>query len=259
MSQRQNHESNIDRQFGEQASAYLASHVHARGADLEKLQVLLAGQSHAQVLDLGCGAGHVSFTVAPEVARVTAYDLSAAMLTVVENAAAERGLSNVVTRQGQAESLPFDDASFDAVLSRYSAHHWQNVGLGMHEINRVLKPGGQAVIMDVCSPGTPLLDTYLQATELLRDTSHVRDYSSAEWLRLASDAGLRIAGIEHDRLHLEFSSWVERMRTPAVLINAIRQLQNAMPREVHQHFNILTEGSFTVDTVFLRLRKPDEE
>lgn len=257
MTQRQNHESNVDRQFGEQAAAYLSSHVHARGVDLEKLQVLLAGKAHAQVLDLGCGAGHVSFTVAPEVAQVTAYDLSAQMLAVVAQSATERKLSNIVTCQGQAERLPFADGAFDYVLSRYSAHHWQDAGQGVREIGRVLKPGGQAVIIDVCSPGHPLLDTYLQTVEVLRDTSHVRDYSSSEWLQLASDAGLRVAGLEHDRLHLEFSSWVERMRTPQAFITAIRQLQSAMPREVHQHFEILPEGSFTTDTLFLRLRKPE--
>ncbi len=257
MSHRQNHENNVDRQFGEQAAAYLSSHVHARGVDLEKLQVLLAGKSHAQVLDLGCGAGHVSFTVAPEVAQVTAYDLSASMLAVVAQSAAERKLDNITTRQGQAERLPFGEATFDYVISRYSAHHWQDVGQGMREIGRVLKPGGRAVIIDVCSPGHPLLDTYLQTVEMLRDTSHVRDYSSAEWLQLASDAKLRITGLEHDRLHLEFSSWVARMRTPEALATAIRQLQNAMPREVHHHFEILPDGSFTTDTLFLCLLKPE--
>ncbi|MBW7984422.1 class I SAM-dependent methyltransferase [Enterobacillus tribolii] len=257
MSHRQNHENNVDRQFGEQAAAYLSSHVHARGVDLEKLQVLLAGKSHAQVLDLGCGAGHVSFTVAPEVAQVTAYDLSASMLAVVAQSAAERKLDNITTRQGQAERLPFGEATFDYVISRYSAHHWQDVGQGMREIGRVLKPGGRVVIIDVCSPGHPLLDTYLQTVEMLRDTSHVRDYSSAEWLQLASDAKLRITGLEHDRLHLEFSSWVARMRTPEALATAIRQLQNAMPREVHHHFEILPDGSFTTDTLFLCLLKPE--
>lgn len=257
MPHRQNHENNVDRQFGEQAAAYLSSHVHARGVDLEKLQVLLAGKSHAQVLDLGCGAGHVSFTVAPEVAQVTAYDLSASMLAVVAQSAAERKLDNITTRQGQAERLPFGEATFDYVISRYSAHHWQDVGQGMREIGRVLKPGGRAVIIDVCSPGHPLLDTYLQTVEMLRDTSHVRDYSSAEWLQLASDAKLRITGLEHDRLHLEFSSWVARMRTPEALATAIRQLQNAMPREVHHHFEILPDGSFTTDTLFLCLLKPE--
>ena len=64
----------VQRQFGEQASAYLSSAVHAQGSEFALLQAELAGQAHARVLDLGCGAGHVSFHVAPLVAEVVAYD-----------------------------------------------------------------------------------------------------------------------------------------------------------------------------------------
>jgi len=53
----------------------------------------------------------------------------------------------------------------------------------LREARRVLKPGGRAVFMDAISPGPALLDTYLQAVELLRDPSHLRDYSLAEWSR----------------------------------------------------------------------------
>ena len=70
---------------------------------------------------------------------------------------------------GAAERLPFADAEFDYVLSRYSTHHWNDVGLALREVRRVLKPGGVAVFIDVMSPGSALLDTYLQAVEVLRD------------------------------------------------------------------------------------------
>src|SRR5215470_6315058 len=61
-----------------------------------------------------------------------------------------------------AEHLPFPDASFDRVLSRYSAHHWRDFEAGLREAARVLKPGGIAGFVDTVSPGAPLLDTYLQ-------------------------------------------------------------------------------------------------
>ena len=111
--------------------------------------------------------------------------------------------------------LPFADASFDVVISRYSAHHWHDVGQALREVKRVLKPGGVMIIMDVMSPGHPVRDVWLQTVEALRDTSHVRNYSSGEWLALANDAGLAINHLLTDRLPLEFSSWVARMRTPA--------------------------------------------
>jgi SAM-dependent methyltransferase len=161
---------------------------------------------------MGCGAGHASFTAAGQVAEVTAYDLSSQMLEVVAAAAKEKGFSNIVTQQGYAETLPFADASFDVVISRYSAHHWHDVGQALREVKRVLKPGGVMIIMDVMSPGHPVRDVWLQTVEALRDTSHVRNYSSGEWLTLATEGGLVINQLLTDRLPLEFSSWVARMR-----------------------------------------------
>src|ERR1700744_2120930 len=89
-------------QFGARAAAYLSSAVHAQGADLESLADLVRGQRDARVLDLGCGAGHVSFHVAPHVREVIAYDLSPEMLDVVSRAATQRGLANIVTQSGAA-------------------------------------------------------------------------------------------------------------------------------------------------------------
>lgn len=176
----------VQKQFGEQASAYLSSAVHAQGTEFALLQAELAGQGAARLLDLGCGAGHVSFQVAPLVKEVVAYDLSQQMLDVVSAAAVDRGLNNIRTVCGAAERLPFADGEFDFVFSRYSAHHWSDLGLALREVRRILKPGGVAAFVDVLSPGSPLLDTYLQTVEVLRDTSHVRDYDAAEWMRQLS-------------------------------------------------------------------------
>ncbi len=241
----------VQKQFGEQASAYLSSAVHAQGTEFALLQAELAGQGEARLLDLGCGAGHVSFHVAPLVKEVVAYDLSQQMLDVVAAAAVDRGLGNIRTVQGAAERLPFADGEFDFVFSRYSAHHWSDLGLALREVRRVLKPGGVAAFVDVLSPGSPLLDTYLQSVEVLRDTSHVRDYDAGQWLRQVSDAGLHVRSTSRQRLRLEYSSWVARMRAPEALCIAIRQLQQAMGQEVRDYFEIEADGSFSTDVLVL--------
>jgi SAM-dependent methyltransferase len=245
------HDAVVLNQFGAQAEAYVASAVHAQGEDLEHLGALVGARPAGRILDLGCGGGHVSFRLAPQAQQVTAFDMSMEMLRAVETEAQKRGLDNIETRQGVAQVLPFADETFDIVASRYSAHHWRDLPGCLKEARRVLKSGGLAVFMDTVAPEAALADTYLQAVELLRDPSHVRDYSIDEWLRAAKSAGFRPGAVTRRRIRLEFSSWVERMRTPELHVQAIRSLEALMPEEVTGHFEITGDGTFTVDTMTL--------
>ena len=149
MSEAKSHEILVGDQFGSRAAAYLTSAVHARGEDLDALAALVQARADARVLDLGCGGGHVTFAAAAHAREVVAYDLSADMLATVARAARERGLANVTTRQGVVESLPFADASFDAVFSHALFEHLSDPPRAMSELLRVLKPGAPAV---VCTP-----------------------------------------------------------------------------------------------------------
>jgi len=256
MVEKASHQALVSGQFGSRAAAYLNSPVHAQGPDLQALAALAHNQAATRVLDLGCGGGHVSFSVAPHVRELVAFDLSHEMLDVVARAAAERGLRNVTTKQGVAESLPFEDASFDIVLSRFSAHHWRDFDAGLREATRVLKPGGTAGFVDSISPAAPLLDTYYQAIELLRDCSHVRNYSRSEWEAAIARAGL-IPGLTNQyRLHLDFTSWIERMRTPKVQVDAIRALQAAISAGVTDYFDTEPDGSFCIDVALFQASKP---
>lgn len=245
------HDDQISRQFGAAAAAYLTSSVHAQGADLTALGRKLQGQPAANLLDLGCGAGHLSFAVAPHVRSVTALDLSADMLRVVTQEAQARRLDNIRTRQGVAEKPPFPEHSFDYVCTRYSAHHWANVPRALSEMRRVLKVDGQVIIIDVVAPSTPLLDTYLQTIELLRDLSHVRNYSKDNWSTYLANAGFQIDAFVTWNLRLEFQSWVARMRTPAERVAVIQELLLGAPEEVREHLKIEADGSFQLDAAML--------
>ncbi|MFJ2973839.1 class I SAM-dependent methyltransferase [Kluyvera sp. NPDC087067] len=248
------HETLVKTQFSGQAAAYLQSHVHAQGADLRRLSEWLADDKHAELLDIGCGAGHASFTAAPLVANVTAYDLSEGMLAVVKQEAEKRNLSNITCTQGPAEVLPFADNHFDIVISRYSAHHWHDIQAALMEIRRVLKPGGRFILMDIATPGKAMLDVWLQTVEMLRDPSHIHNYSQGQWLTMINNRGMVIEKLVGDKLHLEFSSWVARMKTPENIVEAIRYLQSKVSDEVRAHFAIADDGSFVSDTIMFEAR-----
>jgi ubiquinone/menaquinone biosynthesis C-methylase UbiE len=245
------HRDQVADAFGSTAAHYLTSHVHATGKDLQTLAKRVAKTPKAAVLDIGCGAGHASFAVAPHAASVVAYDLARPMLATVATAAIDRGLGNIVTKQGAAESLPFDDASFDWVISRLSAHHWHDVPQALGEVRRVLKPGGQVIFIDIAGADHPLLDTHLQAVEVLRDGSHIRDYRADEWLGFFERAGLTAKVSERWRMPIEFGAWVARMRTPPLRVDAIRSLWDNAPDEVRQYFAVQADGSFELDALMV--------
>jgi ubiquinone/menaquinone biosynthesis C-methylase UbiE len=249
-----NPETLVMRQFGPRAAAYVTSAVHARGEDLEELEHIARAHAFSSVLDLGCGGGHVSFTLAPYSGSVTAYDLSDEMLAAVAAEARTRGLANLSTRQGAAERLPFENGGFDFVATRYSTHHWQDVPAALKEVRRVLKPGGLLMVMDAVAPEAVSCDTLLQTVEMLRDPSHVRDYSVREWIEMLRNAGFAPEEPKRRRVRLEFSTWIERMQTPKPQADAILALMAQMPDAVRAHFAIEADGSFMLDTASLVAR-----
>jgi ubiquinone/menaquinone biosynthesis C-methylase UbiE len=235
--------------YGPRAAAYVSSAVHAGGPDLDRIEAFVQGGGDARVLDLGCGGGHVSYRAAPHVREIVACDLTPDMLAQVKSTAAERGLNNIVTQQAAAERLPFPDGSFDVVLSRFSAHHWNDFEAGLREARRVLKRGGRALFADCVSPAHPLLDTHLQTIELLRDPSHVRNYNAAEWVAALARAGFSATGLAARKLRLEFAPWIERTKTPELCAGAIRLLQAQASAAAREHFGIGDDGAFSIDTM----------
>src|SRR3546814_21167283 len=103
----------------------------------------IGGRTPKRLLDIGCGGGHVAFRMAPHAAEVIASDLSSEMIAAVVREAAQRDIGNIATVKAAAESLPFDSGHFDAVVSRFSDHHWGDLtdGLRRSEVRRGGKEG----------------------------------------------------------------------------------------------------------------------
>ena len=209
----------------------------------------ICAPSHA--LDLGTGGGHVATALARHAARVTALDPSSKMLEAVAEHARANGLRNIETVRAAAEDLPFAAEEFDFLASRFSAHHWRDLAAGLRQARRVLRAGSPAVFIDIVSLGRPGFDTHLQAIELLRDPSHVRDYALSEWLAALSQAGFALKTCRTWRLRMDFDVWTKRMRTPAPFVRAIRDLQQMADADARAWFAMEEDGSFMLDAAWI--------
>jgi SAM-dependent methyltransferase len=252
-------EREIQQQFGAVAENYVASAVHARGEDLPVLLEAVGASGDERVLDLGTAVGHTAFTLAPRVGLVTGVDLTAEMLQRACQLARERAIPNVTFARADVGDLPFADATFDVVTSRYSAHHYLQPARVVAEVARVLKPGGAFVLSDTVAPNDPALDTFVNAVELLRDRSHVRDHTIGQWQAYVAAVGMSSDVVHTWDLRLEFDEWVSRMNTPAQAVAMLRTLLTGAPAEARRAFHIETAPalSFCLKGAIVRGRKGD--
>ncbi|HEY0277251.1 MAG TPA: class I SAM-dependent methyltransferase [Solirubrobacterales bacterium] len=98
-------------------------------------------------LEIGSGTGYFSLNLMQQglIGRLTATDISPGMLSQLASTAASLGLDDVTTLVTEAETLPFDDESFDLVLGHAVLHHIPDLDRAFSEFKRVLRPGGRIV------------------------------------------------------------------------------------------------------------------
>jgi ubiquinone/menaquinone biosynthesis C-methylase UbiE len=125
------------------------SEVAARDEYVRLLGVALG----ERVLDVGCGSGAVTRTLAQRVApggSAVGVDTSAALLKVARELADEAGFGDTIEfKQGDCRALPFPDASFDAVVAATTLSHVPDAGRALTEMVRVTRPGGRVGVFDV--------------------------------------------------------------------------------------------------------------
>lgn len=204
----------VKAQYGSVGDAYVKSVSHASGEDLPRMLELAAPTGNERMLDIATGGGHVVHILAPHVAEVVASDLTPEILFHAANAFTDWGLHNVVTAEGDAEALPFADASFDLVTCRIAPHHFPNPAAFVAEVARVLKPGGQFLLVDSTVPAGDD-GAFFNEFEEIRDHSHVRSLTIEEWAGLCTECGLDVTDIESYRKRHDFEDWVARSRTSA--------------------------------------------
>ena len=114
---------------------------------------ILAEHKPKKILDVATGTGDFAIAtlkINPE--EVIGVDISEGMLEVGKKKIADRGIKNIRLQYGDSEDLQFEDASFDAVIVAFGVRNFENLNKGLLEINRVLRPGGIAMILEFSKP-----------------------------------------------------------------------------------------------------------
>jgi ubiquinone/menaquinone biosynthesis C-methylase UbiE len=186
--------------WSERAQLYRDSAAHREGEDLDLVVEWSKGAENA--LDVATGGGHV------------ARRLREAGLNVVTIDPAPGMQPDVISR---AEELPFADRSFDAVACRVAAHHFENVRGSVAEMARVSRD--RVIVVD-----NLFLDDQAEKADKVRDPSHVRNYSEAEWRDFFEAAGLRVEEVRRFDKPIELEPWLERAGTSEEEAQQVRHL-----------------------------------
>jgi demethylmenaquinone methyltransferase/2-methoxy-6-polyprenyl-1,4-benzoquinol methylase len=132
-----------------------------KDAFVSKLAPPHAGPRPFAVLDVAGGTGDIAFRVMERSrghAAVTVCDINPSMLGVGRERAEKRGLGTIDFVAGNAEALPFPDASFDAVTIAFGIRNVPRIGVALKEARRVLRPGGRFMSLEFSAVAVPLLD-----------------------------------------------------------------------------------------------------
>jgi SAM-dependent methyltransferase len=170
------------------AEAYRTSVTHASDADLDTVVEMCNPHEGKKFLDVATGGGHVARRLREHGAEVVTLDPSPGMG------------ADVVAR---AEDIPFADGSFDCVVTRIAAHHFESIGRAVGEMARV--SNRELVVED-----TLYSSEEQEQAETLRDPTHVRSYSEEEWRDLLVDAGLEVERVEYFEKTHDFDDWLAR-------------------------------------------------
>jgi SAM-dependent methyltransferase len=188
--------------WGERADAYRASATHASDADLDIVVEMCNPHAGVKALDVATGGGHVARRLRDQGAEVVTTDASPGMK------------ADVVCR---AEDLPFADGSFDVVVTRIAAHHFDDIGRAVGELARV---SNRLVVVE----DTEYTSGEVEEAEKLRDPTHVRSYSEDEWRTLLESGGLEVERVERFRKTHDFDDWLARCNCTGASAERVREL-----------------------------------
>ncbi len=206
--------SRVKEEFTRQAETLSAAPVFTDSNILEKIVAAVGPAKGMRLLDLGCGPGIVTAALAPRAGEIMAYDVTPEMLEKARERCEKAGLKNVSFEQGRAEQLPFEDESFDGVVTRLTIHHFPDPGRVMGEVVRITRKKGKVVVADSVSAENDEEAELHNALEILRDPSHVRMLSPYALRKVITSSGLRIVSEQTWQTKRSYEEWIRITNAP---------------------------------------------
>ena len=192
--------------FGRRASHYTTSATHTDRSTLDQLLGMAEITPQQTWLDVGTGTGHTALALAEQVNHAIGSDVTSEMLDEAIELTSQRGVDNVSWHLADVQALPYREASFAGVTSRRAAHHFIDIDLALHEMRRVLAPGGWLLIDDRSAPEDVDVDEIMHQLDRLHDPSHVRQYRPSVWRELLSRAGFELQSLSAYTQHRPIAS-----------------------------------------------------
>jgi len=220
----------IQAEFTRQAETLAAAAVFTDTDVLARILAQVAPSQAMTVLDVGCGPGILAAALAPWAGKVVGLDVTPKMVESARARCRTAGLTNVHCALGQAETLPFAEGTFAAVVTRATLHHVPEPGKVLREMARVVRGGGRVVVADISASEDPAAAAVHNALEVLRDPSHVRMLSASELQREIQAAGLRVLTTSAWDMSRTFEEWMQITNAPeraGPLCTLMRALANA--------------------------------
>lgn len=158
---------------------------------LKKIIQFIGIKDGMKILDLGTGSGYLAFPIAKENAGcdVVGLDIVKEALLANRVRAEKGGTDNLTFMSYDGIDLPFEDSTFDLIVTRYSLHHFPDIEHSITEISRVLKTGGRLFISDPCPnecDSERFVDDYMR----LKKDGHIKFYTKDEWKDICGRNGL---------------------------------------------------------------------
>lgn len=116
---------------------------------------MIENRTAKNILDIATGTGDLAIEINKQIQpeQIIGIDLSNEMLEIGRKKMDNKGLSEkIVMRQGDSENLPFEDNTFEVAAVAYGVRNFENLEKGLREINRVLKEGGQLIVLEFSRP-----------------------------------------------------------------------------------------------------------